>query len=231
VKSFSNVPLRYIKNISLETINSDSKYNSFYESMKNCYGLIDDKQARCVNNLVCDIEAHYVSAGGEDTNTFELFTYIMGEMGLLEYFKSLDNKNSFNTDKGGRDSDQMFNLEVLATFTSKYSNPKDFLYFVEQMRNKAKEDNKKEISERKGIHLMTIHSSKGLEYDNVVVAGMCTRTMPFHMSNGVEERKEERRLAYVAVTRPKSKLYMSAITEKFGRYNVRPSPYIHEATK
>jgi hypothetical protein len=24
---------------------------------------------------------------------------------------------------------------------------------------------------------------------------------------------------------------MSAITEKFGRYNVRPSPYIHEATK
>ncbi len=55
-----------------------------------------------------------------------------------------------------------------------------------------------------GIKLMTMHSSKGLEFDTVVIAGVSDHIIP-DQSNDIEE---ERRLLYVALTRAKEKLYV-----------------------
>ncbi len=63
-----------------------------------------------------------------------------------------------------------------------------------------------------GVSLMTIHKSKGLEFPNVFVAGVCTSLLPFHNSNE-QDWGEELRLLYVAMTRAKHWLCLSSYEE------------------
>ena len=59
------------------------------------------------------------------------------------------------------------------------------------------------------VTFMTVHSAKGLEFDTVFVAGMEESIFPHRsaiMENGVEE---ERRLAYVAITRARKRLFLT----------------------
>lgn len=60
------------------------------------------------------------------------------------------------------------------------------------------------------IVLSTIHSAKGLEWDNVLLIDLAEGSIPSKMSKGAEEIEEERRLFYVAATRAKNHLYMVA---------------------
>ncbi len=60
------------------------------------------------------------------------------------------------------------------------------------------------------VYLMTIHSAKGLEFDSVFLAGMEDGIFPSTRSlDTIEDTEEERRLAYVAITRAKKHLYIS----------------------
>ncbi|MCF0114959.1 MAG: ATP-binding domain-containing protein, partial [Erysipelotrichaceae bacterium] len=61
------------------------------------------------------------------------------------------------------------------------------------------------------VRLMTVHASKGLEFDTVFVIGLNEGTFPSEraMQDGPKGVEEERRLAYVAYTRAKNKLYLS----------------------
>ncbi len=84
------------------------------------------------------------------------------------------------------------------------------------------------------LTLMTVHASKGLEFDNVYIVGFSQGLFPsalalFENENGVEE---ERRLAYVAMTRAKKKLRISSAVSKFfqGKSAVyMPSQFVSEA--
>lgn len=59
------------------------------------------------------------------------------------------------------------------------------------------------------VTLMTVHSAKGLEFDTVFVAGMEETLFPHGSSKSDDdELEEERRLAYVAITRARRRLYM-----------------------
>ncbi len=61
------------------------------------------------------------------------------------------------------------------------------------------------------VVMMTIHSAKGLEFDNVFIAGMEDGLFPSLMSfNDGVELEEERRLAYVGVTRARKRLYLTS---------------------
>jgi len=82
------------------------------------------------------------------------------------------------------------------------------------------------------LQLMTIHSSKGLEFDVVFITGLedglCTHERSLLEQKGIEE---ERRLMYVAVTRARNKLYLSLAQSRmtYGqpRYNL-PSRFLDE---
>ncbi len=64
--------------------------------------------------------------------------------------------------------------------------------------------------ETDAVVLMTVHSAKGLEFPVVFIAGMEDGIFPAEQSrNSAEEMSEERRLAYVAITRAKEKLYIT----------------------
>ena len=67
-----------------------------------------------------------------------------------------------------------------------------------------------EAEDGQAVTLMTVHSSKGLEFDCVFVAGMEETLFP-HSNSAHDEAglEEERRLAYVAITRARKKLYLT----------------------
>lgn len=65
-----------------------------------------------------------------------------------------------------------------------------------------------------GVALLTVHSAKGLEFDVVFVIGMCEGTFPDYRAKRSAETAEERRNAFVAVTRSRRLLYLSYPAEK-----------------
>ncbi len=74
------------------------------------------------------------------------------------------------------------------------------------------------------INIMTIHSAKGLEFDAVFLPGWEEGLFPHQKSideKGTEGIEEERRLAYVAITRAKRELYISFANQRkfYGRQN------------
>ena len=83
------------------------------------------------------------------------------------------------------------------------------------------------------VSLMTVHSAKGLEFDNVFLAGFSDGIFPSKRAEdegGKAALEEERRLAYVAITRAKNRLYISdargfSIDHQFQK---KPSRFLSE---
>jgi DNA helicase-2/ATP-dependent DNA helicase PcrA len=100
------------------------------------------------------------------------------------------------------------NVRELFTVAEKYNKERDGLgMFLEEVALMASTDN---IDEKSGaVHLMTMHAAKGLEFDTVFIAGMEEGLFP-HSRSLLDEREmeEERRLAYVGVTRAKKRIYL-----------------------
>lgn len=65
-------------------------------------------------------------------------------------------------------------------------------------------------SENGAVNLMTIHSSKGLEFEMVFIAGVEEKLLPHANSKSPDEIDEERRLMYVGMTRAKKNLYLTS---------------------
>jgi len=134
---------------------------------------------------------------------------------------------------------------------SKYENLEELLNGIRDFADSAKEegmsnllqdylesitlltdaDNEKEEDKNK-VSIMTIHSSKGLEFSYVYIAGVEEELFPSPMSIGsMRELEEERRLFYVAVTRAKQQVTISysQLRYKWGTPNdCEPSRFIKD---
>ncbi len=74
------------------------------------------------------------------------------------------------------------------------------------------------------VHLGTIHQSKGLEFDNVIVASVCEGSIPSPWSKSPEDIEEERRLLYVACSRARNMLHLT-YSETGGTYALGGKKY------
>ncbi len=102
------------------------------------------------------------------------------------------------------------NVRELFTVAEKYKDEKGvegMSLFLEEVALVSSTDN---INFEGGaVHLMTLHSAKGLEFDNVFMAGMEEGLFPHSRSLlDPKELEEERRLAYVGITRAKKRVYL-----------------------
>ena len=110
------------------------------------------------------------------------------------------------------------NLKELKSSMKSYSSLNEFLENISlQTAIDEKWDGEK-------INIMTIHSAKGLEFNAVFLPGWEEGLFPHQKSideKGVEGIEEERRLAYVAITRAKKELYLSFANQRkfYGRQN------------
>ncbi len=95
--------------------------------------------------------------------------------------------------------------------------------FIEWVRLRTDLDTVTEDGQ--AVTLMTVHSSKGLEFDCVWVAGMEETLFP-HSNSTMDAAavEEERRLAYVAITRARKKLYLTCAQQRqiFGQTHANP---------
>lgn len=86
--------------------------------------------------------------------------------------------------------------------------------YLQQITLLTDADEEKENSDV--VKLMTIHAAKGLEFPVVFVGGLEENLFPSGMSiNTLEELEEERRLFYVAITRAKSRLYLTYANTRY----------------
>lgn len=84
--------------------------------------------------------------------------------------------------------------------------------FLENVALVTDLDNMTEGSE--SVTLMTLHSAKGLEFDTVFLVGMEQGLFPSHMAMNEGRVEEERRLAYVGITRARKQLFISYATQR-----------------
>lgn len=105
-------------------------------------------------------------------------------------------------------------VELAKTFAT----AAEFASHVEMMAAKANADGPD------GVDVSTIHASKGLEWKHVIVCGCEASLMPHAKS---DDKEEERRLFYVAITRTQGSVDLCYSRQRFGRSQA-PSPYLLE---
>ena len=114
--------------------------------------------------------------------------------------------------EGPESEDRIANVKEFASNIAQYELETDeptLSDFLEQLSLISDIDSMN--GEKDRVVLMTIHSAKGLEFENVFLVGMEEGIFPGSQSiyGGAEEIEEERRLAYVAITRAKKKLVIT----------------------
>ncbi|MCG7302993.1 DNA helicase PcrA [Winkia sp. ACRQY] len=132
----------------------------------------------------------------------EVLDYLLDESGYVQVLSESSDP---------RDEGRIENLAELHTVASEFdlSEPDGTLAdFLERVSLVA--DSDQVPSERGQVTLMTVHTAKGLEFPVVFVTGMEDGTFPHQRSMGdPAELAEERRLAYVAITRARKRLYLT----------------------
>jgi DNA helicase-2/ATP-dependent DNA helicase PcrA len=76
----------------------------------------------------------------------------------------------------------------------------------------------------RGVHLLTFHRAKGLEFDAVFLPRLLDKELPFRSGRAEADPEEERRLLYVGITRARRHLYLSWPREP----RTGPSPFLAE---
>lgn len=122
--------------------------------------------------------------------------------------------------------ERMQNLEVLASNASAYETLDEFL------ADAALLSSADEATHQDSVSMMTLHAAKGLEFPVVFIVGMEEGLFPSGRSDGSEEAlEEERRLAYVGMTRAMQLLFLTFASSRYsfgGRTYNAPSQFLLE---
>lgn len=162
----------------------------------------------------------------ETEKTSELVKYVLNATGL---------EQSFRTEGTEEAMERIENIRELATLASKY----DFMMPGEGVQKLLEDaalasDQDEMEEESRAARLMTVHASKGLEFEYVFIVGLEQDLFPhkaMETKSGRKDDEEERRLFYVALTRAKKKIFLShaSIRTIFGQRQVAvPSEFIFD---
>jgi DNA helicase II / ATP-dependent DNA helicase PcrA len=194
------------------------------------------EKVNAVYRIMQKIKEHIKSA--ENTNTeqtkislSELLTFILIESGLEKEYQ----------DDGEDGANRLLNVSELIELSRKYDTENiseaidKFLETVSLTSDQDDEGNNIKEEKASGVRLMTVHASKGLEFDYVFIAGLEEDLFPAKNFSGKhktkEEEEEERRLFYVAVTRARRVLFLSYAEMRtvFGQRNIAmPSQFLED---
>lgn len=168
-----------------------------------------------IEGLICDTEVLSIT---------ELLKVMLEKTGYGAYLDALPSE----------EGDRKENVEELLTSIIHYEQETDessLSGFLEEVSLISDIDSFDESAD--ATVLMTLHSAKGLEFDTVFMVGMEEGIFPSTQTiyGGIEELEEERRIAYVGITRAKRKLYLTNATRRmiYGKTNYNPpSTFLEE---
>jgi len=196
-----------------------------WEIMANGQMYLDGRINALIYPFVTMIQSFQVIA--QSQNAYDAALHIAQHCGILKELyadKSVEGLNRYE------------NIQELLNGIKEFSEREDIEekgldVFMQDIALLTNDDNDKN-KDADTVSLMTIHSSKGLEFPQVHVVGLEENLFPSQMSlNSRSDLEEERRLFYVAVTRAESKLTISYATSrfKFGTLiNCEPSRFLDE---
>jgi len=211
VKRVLNVPKRGIGDTSIERLDAFAAAEgvSFYEALRRAAAAgVSGPARKGIDRFVELIDA--VSADLE-RSPGEVIQEILDRSG---YLKELEAESSIEAE--GR----LDNLAELVGSAREFARVDEFL---EQVALVADTD---DLDDDDQIVLMTIHSAKGLEFPVVMIVGAEEGLFPHQRSlSDDDELEEERRLAYVAITRAREKLYICHAwsRQQFGTTQYNPA--------
>lgn len=135
----------------------------------------------------------------------EFLDELLDATGYIDYLKTLENGDV-----------KIENVQELRSTIVSYINQAEepsLSEFLEEIALYTEADRDDGSDDK--VTLLTVHSAKGLEYDNVFVTGLEDGIFPSSRSfDSEEDLEEERRLAYVAITRAKKRLYLTSASQR-----------------
>jgi len=197
-------------------------------------------------------EVGYMGLPTRTTNAILAFSEMISNlMSMTEYLSVTElveevlqrtgYRESLQAEKTLEAQSRLENIEEFLSVTQEFESKNDdksLLAFLTDLALVADidaldgEEADEEASPEGQVVLMTLHSAKGLEFPVVFLAGMEEGVFPHSRALFDEaEMEEERRLAYVGITRAKERLYLTAARMRtlFGRTNVNaPSRFLKE---
>ena len=212
-----NVPKR---GIGLKTMeNLTTKANILNDSI---FNVIESGKELEFKKLILELQAL-----SEEISLTELVDLVLDKTGIRKELEVEDTIESLS---------RLENLEEFKSITKSFEDKygvvslSEFLDEISLVSDVEEHKNNTEV-----VTLMTVHSAKGLEFDNVFIVGMEEGIFPHNMSlASPSEIEEERRLCYVAITRAKKSLTLVNSKRRllYGMENANPtSRFINEISE
>lgn len=226
IRRILNIPHRGIGNATLEKYLAKSQEDNIplFDALEK-YPAIDPQRSAGIIKFVEIIRKF--------KKVFEMHTLSQGISTLIEeidYLNFIDKQYDNAKQVERRRNDVMHFIESAERFTNYYKENADLKNFCERLLLQDSQDKEEMDEEHDGdvrkneVTLMTLHSSKGLEFRNVYLMGIEEETLPHKktISQG-EDISEERRLCYVGITRAQEKLVMTYCKQRklFGKETPR----------
>jgi len=227
IKRVINYPKRGLGDTTVEKISvaADQHNITMWQVICNPQQYIPGRIANQLNDFAMMVQSFAAESRKQDA--YETALYIAQHSGILK---------ELHADQSEEGRGRHENIQELLNGIKEFGEREDiedrslavFMQDIALLTNDDKADDKNKDT----VSLMTIHSSKGLEFKNVYVVGLEENLFPSQMSlNSRTDLEEERRLFYVAVTRAEKKLTLTYSTSRY-RWgtltNCEPSRFIDE---
>lgn len=216
LKRIINYPKRGIGDTTIQKLESvaNSKGISLWQTICNIQRINSNVGARTVNRIIEFVEMmqEFMQQVSRE-NAYELARQIASKCGIIK---------ELYHDKTPEGISRYENIQELLNGIKEFTEQDDqetenltldnFLQEVSLLTNEDTDD--EEDNEK--VSLMTIHSSKGLEFEYIYLVGLEENLFPSEMSSkNPRDLEEERRLFYVAVTRAKKHLTISCARNRY----------------
>lgn len=210
----------------LQIINRPKRYisrdciNDIEISFENLLAYYQDKEWMCdyIEKLWFDINQI------KNMRPYAAINYIRKAIGYDEYIKEYTQFRKMNPEELFRILDEVQEL------SKEFSNFQSWFLHMEEYIKELKEQQLNKKNKTNAITLMTMHSAKGLEYNQVYLVDISEEIVPHPKAVLDEEIEEERRMFYVAMTRAKEKLFVYSIKERFQK-KLKVSRFVEEMLK
>ena len=220
VKRIINVPKRGIGQSTIDKVQdyADARNISFYDALREAQQIVTlGKAAAKIEPFVLMIQTFRSKL--EFYGLKELIDDVLDKTRYVEELQESDDEDA---------EDRIANIDELVSKVVSYEESHDeptLSSFLEEVALVADIDGVGENDNK--VLLMTLHSAKGLEFPQVYLAGMEDNVFPSYMtivSDDRAELEEERRLAYVGITRAKEELTLTCARMRMTRGETQYNP-------
>lgn len=205
-----NVPKRGIGDTSIETIRAEAglAQKSEFEYLASIDASKSDLSSRVLNALSILI-AKMEATKKKLSDNYETYSSVLKDFITdIGYYAYIAEDEDI-------DEDRVANVNSLFDDITHFISNNPESTFEEYLQNVTLLTAQDDMNEGNYVTLMTIHIAKGLEFDNVFIIAMNAGSFPSMRAeneSGHDGKEEERRLAYVAMTRARKRLFMTCNT-------------------